>query len=128
MSASRRPPSSPPVDLPAIASVTRPWGSFRQYRHNGACTVSLMTVKPGQRLSFQSHCHRSELWIVLDEQCEVQIGDAVHHPPAGAEFWIVANTPHRLSSRGPEVRVLEVAFGDWRQEDIARYDDDYGRG
>jgi mannose-1-phosphate guanylyltransferase/mannose-6-phosphate isomerase len=86
-----------------------------------------MTVNPGQRLSFQQHDRRSELWIVLDEQCEIQIGDVVQHPSIGAEFWIPARTPHRLSSRGPQVRVLEVAFGDWQQDDINRQADDYGR-
>jgi mannose-1-phosphate guanylyltransferase/mannose-6-phosphate isomerase len=86
-----------------------------------------MTVNPGQRLSLQRHDRRSELWIILDENCEIQIGSVVHHPSIGAEFWIPAGTPHRLSSRGPQIRVLEVAFGDWQQEDIARYDDDYGR-
>ena len=34
---------------------------------------------------------------------------------------------HRLSSSGPEVRVLEVAFGNWQQADISRYEDDYKR-
>ncbi len=43
------------------------------------------------------------------------------------EIWIPAEIKHRLSSAGPEVRVLEIAFGNWQQEDIARYDDDYQR-
>src|SRR5215469_10610188 len=90
-----------PIGRPSVTSVMRPWGSFRQYSHNGLCTVSLMTVNPGQRLSFQHHDRRSELWIVLDDQCEIQIGDLVEHPSIGAEFWIPARTPHRLSSRGP---------------------------
>jgi mannose-1-phosphate guanylyltransferase/mannose-6-phosphate isomerase len=116
------------VGRPSAASVTRPWGSFRQCAHNGLCTVNLITVNPGQRLSLQFHDRRSELWIVLDERCEVQIGEVVEHPSSGAEFWIPARTPHRLSSRGPQVRILEVAFGDWQQDDITRYEDDYGRG
>jgi mannose-1-phosphate guanylyltransferase/mannose-6-phosphate isomerase len=49
------------------------------------------------------------------------------HPKAGEEIWIPANTKHRLSSAGPAVRVLEVAFGNWQQSDITRYEDDYNR-
>jgi len=86
-----------------------------------------MTVRGGHRLSFQSHRRRSELWIVLTEGCEIQIGETVYHPPVGAELWIPAGTPHRLGSRTGEARVLEVAFGDWQQDDIIRYQDDYGR-
>lgn len=116
-----------PDAQPDVALVTRPWGSFKQYANNADVTVSLMTVKAGQRLSLQSHTGRAELWIVLDDGAEVQIGDAILHPSAGDELWIPAQSQHRLSSRGPEVRVLEVAFGNWQQEDITRYSDDYAR-
>jgi mannose-1-phosphate guanylyltransferase/mannose-6-phosphate isomerase len=86
-----------------------------------------MTVQPGQRLSLQSHANRGELWIVLDEGCSVQVGDQVLYPHAGDEIWIPAKTPHRLSGLGQPARVLEVAFGDWQQADITRYEDDYQR-
>ena len=116
-----------PADKPNIAHVTRPWGSFKQYANNTDTTVSLMTVLPKQRLSLQSHTGRAELWIVLDDGAEVQVNDEILHPKAGDEIWIPAEAKHRLSSTGPEVRVLEVAFGNWQQEDISRFDDDYAR-
>ena len=46
---------------------------------------------------------------------------------AGDEIWIPANARHRLSSTGPAVQVLEVAFGSWQQADIVCYADDYAR-
>lgn len=116
-----------PAEKPPVDFVQRPWGSFYQYAHNQEVTVSLMTVKPGQRLSLQSHTGRAELWIVLGDGAEVQVGDAILHPARGAEIWISAQTRHRLSSTGPEVQVLEIAFGNWQQEDITRYADDYQR-
>lgn len=116
------PAAKPPVDF-----VERPWGSFKQYAFNRDVTVSLMTVKPGQRLSLQAHTGRAELWIVLDEGAEVTVDDQVLHPGPGDEIWIPANARHRLASVGPEVRVLEVAFGNWQQADITRYADDFKR-
>jgi mannose-1-phosphate guanylyltransferase/mannose-6-phosphate isomerase len=116
-----------PGDQPEVQRVVRPWGSFAQYANNQDVTVSLMTVEPMGRLSLQSHTGRAELWIVLDEGAVVEIDDAVHHPSAGEELWIPAGSRHRLSSAGPRVRVLEVAFGNWQQEDITRYADDYNR-
>ena len=113
--------------MPPISHITRPWGSFRQYAHNQPVTVSLMSVAPGQRLSLQSHQNRAELWIALDDGALVQVGDDIIEADAGDEIWIPAGEKHRLSSRGGIVRVLEVAFGDWRQDDITRYDDDYDR-
>jgi mannose-6-phosphate isomerase len=119
--------SSPPMDPPVVREVQRPWGKFRQYAHNVPCTVSLMTVKAGQRLSLQSHRDRSELWIVLNDKCEIQIGETLHQPDAGTELWIPASTPHRLGGRAGDAQVLEIAFGNWQQNDITRYQDDYGR-
>lgn len=117
-----------PVDQPPIGYVERPWGSFKQFAHNVPCTVSLMTVLPGQRLSLQSHTERAELWIVIDDGATVQVGETVRTCLAGEEIWIHAREKHRLSCRGnTPVRVLEVAFGNWQQDDIKRYDDDYQR-
>lgn len=118
-----------PAEKPDVAFVTRPWGSFRQYAHNRECTVSLMTVLPGERLSLQSHTGRAELWIVIDDGALVQIGDNVRPCRAGEEMWIPANEKHRLSCApgAQSVRVLEVAFGNWQQADITRYEDDFRR-
>lgn len=117
-----------PAEQPPVELVTRPWGSFKQYAHNHPVTVSLMTVTPGMRLSLQSHTMRAELWIVLDEGAVVQVGDQQLHPHAGDEVWIKVNQQHRLSCAGDQpVRVLEVAFGNWQQADITRYDDDFKR-
>jgi mannose-6-phosphate isomerase len=116
-----------PDAMPDIARVTRPWGSFAQYANNEDVTVSLMTVEPGQRLSMQSHTGRAELWIALDDGARVEIDDQVIEPKAGEELWIPAEAKHRLSSLGNRVRVLEIAFGNWQQDDITRYADDYNR-
>ncbi|MCA9968728.1 MAG: phosphomannose isomerase type II C-terminal cupin domain [Anaerolineales bacterium] len=116
-----------PAEKPAVQFVERPWGAFSQYANNEDVTVSLMTVKPGQRLSLQSHTGRAELWIALDDGAIVQVNDDIFYPKAGDEIWIPANARHRLGSNGPAVRVLEVAFGNWQQEDITRYEDDFDR-
>lgn len=117
-----------PKTKPAVELVERPWGSFKQFTNNSDCTVSLMTVLPGQRLSLQSHTRRAELWIVIDDGALVQVGEMEREHRAGDEIWIPANEKHRLSCRGEKpVRVLEVAFGNWQQDDITRYADDYKR-
>jgi mannose-1-phosphate guanylyltransferase/mannose-6-phosphate isomerase len=117
-----------PGTKPAVKFITRPWGSFKQFANNEDCTVSLMTVLPGERLSLQSHTGRAELWIVIDDGAIVQTGDTIKEYKAGDEIWIPANEMHRLScGRDEPVRVLEIAFGNWQQDDIVRYNDDYNR-
>ncbi|MBL7758260.1 MAG: phosphomannose isomerase type II C-terminal cupin domain [Chitinophagaceae bacterium] len=117
-----------PGKKPEVSFVSRPWGSFKQFANNEDCTVSLMTVLPGQRLSLQSHTGRAELWIVIDDGALVQVGEEVKEYKAGDEIWIPAREKHRLTCTGNQpVRVLEIAFGNWQQDDIQRYDDDYRR-
>ena len=117
-----------PETKPETKLVNRPWGSFRQFANNEDCTVSLMTVLPGQRLSLQSHTGRAELWIVIDDGVIVQVGDTIKKYKGGEEIWIPVQERHRLSCQGDQpVRVLEIAFGNWQQDDINRYDDDYTR-
>jgi len=117
-----------PPNKPPVAFVERPWGSFKQFAQNQNCTVSLMTVLPGQRLSLQAHSGRAELWIVIDDGAVVQVGDEQRVCNAGEEIWISRNQKHRLGScKNKPVRVLEVAFGNWQQQDIQRYADDYQR-
>ena len=116
-----------PEQQPDIALVERPWGSFRQYAHNEEVTVSLMTVKAGQRLSLQSHTGRAELWVALDDHAIVQIDDEIIYARKGDEFWIPPNTRHRLTGGDDASQVLEVAFGNWQQADITRYEDDFDR-
>jgi mannose-6-phosphate isomerase len=56
------------------------------------------------------------------------VGNEERDYEAGAEIWISVNQKHRLSCAGTRpVRVLEVAFGNWRQEDITRFADDFQR-
>jgi mannose-1-phosphate guanylyltransferase/mannose-6-phosphate isomerase len=84
-----------------------------------------MTVQPGKRLSLQSHTGRAELWIVIDDGAVVRVGAHEQVQRAGDEIWIPANEKHRLGCSGDKaVRVLEVAFGNWHQDDITRYADD----
>jgi mannose-6-phosphate isomerase len=117
-----------PDTKPPVKFVERPWGSFNQYAFNEEVTVSLMEVKPGQRLSLQSHTGRGELWIVFDEGTLIQVDDDIREYGPGDEVWIPAEARHRLSCAGDKpVRVLEVAFGNWQQEDITRYEDDFKR-
>jgi len=122
-------PTAPiPGEKPPVTLVHRPWGSFKQYAHNQPCTVSLMTVLPGQRLSLQSHIGRAELWIVIDDGAVVQLGETERACRAGEEIWIHANEKHRLSCVGDKpMRVLEIAFGNWQQADITRFADDFQR-
>jgi mannose-1-phosphate guanylyltransferase/mannose-6-phosphate isomerase len=113
---------------PPSIKVDKPWGGFEQYTHNLPCTVKIITVAPGGTLSRQYHHHRDELWVVLDGGARVELGEEVVDPKAGEKLFVPRETVHRLSAVGEgPVRVLEISFGEFDEEDIVRLEDLYGR-
>jgi mannose-1-phosphate guanylyltransferase/mannose-6-phosphate isomerase len=108
----------------------RPWGRYREYARNEPCTVWIVEMKPGEEGSLQSHENFDELWIMLTPGAVVQVGDDVLHPEVYEEVFIPRGTKHRLSNRGGAgiLRMMEVAYGEVRDDDKVRYEDRYGRG
>lgn len=108
-------------------TVERPWGSFRQLTHNTASTVKVHRIKPNVENSFQSHSKRSEFWHIISGSGIVRVDDKEYKVGPGDEYTAPIGAKHRWIS-GPEGMVLiEVATGDFDEEDIVRYEDDYGR-
>ncbi|HEU4676413.1 MAG TPA: glycosyltransferase [Motilibacteraceae bacterium] len=106
----------------------RPWGSFRRLSLNETTTVKVIEVDPGRRLSLQRHTRRGELWVVLDGPLHVHVDGVESLVPSGASVWVPRGSVHRAASPGPHTaRFLEVAFGEFREEDIERLEDDFSR-
>lgn len=121
-------PSPPRQPLDMIIESERPWGGFEQFAHNEAVTVKIITVAPSQRLSLQSHTQRDELWQVIDGPADVEVSGQAQSVAAGGRAWIPRGSTHRLGNSGTAaVRVLEIAFGHFDEEDIKRLVDDYDR-
>ena len=114
------------ADRPRI--MERPWGRCREYARNESCTVWIVEMKPGEAGSLQSHQNFDELWIMLTDGGEVQVGDEVRRVRAHDEIFIPRGTKHRLSNRSStQLRMMEVAYGEVRDEDKVRHEDKYGR-
>ena len=108
--------------------IERPWGRYREYARNEPCTVWIIEMKPGEAGSLQSHQNFDELWIMLTDGGEVQVGEVVSHPKALEEIFIPRGTKHRLKNSGNQLlRMMEVAYGEVQDADKVRYEDRYGR-
>lgn len=108
--------------------VERPWGWFDRYSLNKPSTVKILTLRPGERTSLQSHSHRKELWVALDHGLFAEIGKRMMVLRKGSTVMVGTSVRHRLGCKGKsKVRVLEISFGSFSERDIMRYEDDYGR-
>jgi mannose-1-phosphate guanylyltransferase/mannose-1-phosphate guanylyltransferase/mannose-6-phosphate isomerase len=110
-----------------VFQIERPWGNFKQFTRNELSTVKIITVKPNEILSLQSHAHRSEFWHVIAGSGTVEIGDIKKEVKIGEEFEIEVGEKHRLGAGPDGIQVLEIATGDFDEEDITHYEDKYGR-
>jgi mannose-1-phosphate guanylyltransferase/mannose-6-phosphate isomerase len=113
--------------VPNPKEVKKPWGRFIQYTLNQPTTVKILEVNPGEILSLQSHNHRDELWVPLTSGAVVEIDGHVMNPGELEPVFIPRYTKHRLSAKDQKVRVLEISFGTFDEEDVVRYEDKYGR-
>ena len=110
-----------------VFQVERPWGNFRQFTHNDSSTIKIITVKPNEILSLQSHKNRKEFWHVISGNGIIEIGEAKKDTAVGDEYEIQIGEKHRLSAGPSGIQVLEIATGDFDEEDIVHYEDKYGR-
>ena len=109
--------------------VHRPWGSYDSIDMAEGFQVKRIKVKPGARLSLQSHARRAEHWIVVRGTARVTRDNDVFELFANQSTYIPIGAKHRLENPGTEMlELIEVQSGDYLgEDDIVRYDDAYGR-
>ncbi|MFC3716973.1 mannose-1-phosphate guanylyltransferase/mannose-6-phosphate isomerase [Luteimonas soli] len=109
--------------------VHRPWGSYDSVDQDDGFQVKRIKVKPGARLSLQSHKHRAEHWIVVRGTARVTRDNDVFDLHANQSTYIPLGAKHRLENPGTQMlELIEVQSGDYLgEDDIVRYEDVYGR-
>lgn len=114
--------------LQAVTTTSAPWGRYSRYVANEPVTVKVITVQPGHRLSLQRHTQRAELWQVLDAPMDVVVDDRQWLACVDELVWVPRGSAHRVANPGNvAARLLEIAFGEFAEDDIERLQDDYSR-
>lgn len=118
--------------------VYRPWGHYRTMVLTDSFQVKEIVVKPGAQLSLQMHHHRAEHWVVVQGTAEVTQSEGhgdTHNLKSfllseDQSTYIPLGTVHRLKNPGViPLKLIEVQTGSYLgEDDIVRYNDDYGRG
>ena len=107
----------------------RPWGWYEVLFEEPGLKVKRIMVKPGKRLSLQSHEQRAENWVVVQGQALVTLGEATVKLEKRQAVFIPEKTKHRMENPGTEDLVfIEVQTGTYLgEDDITRFQDDFER-
>ena len=110
-------------------SAERPWGSWQVLGTGPGYKVKRIEVEPGCRLSYQTHQHRSEHWLVVSgiATCVID-GESVTAAP-GKHVAVERGAAHRICNDGDvQLVIIEIQRGDYTgEDDIVRLEDDYDR-
>jgi len=109
--------------------VDRPWGWYESIDAGANHQVKILTIKPGGKLSLQSHKHRSEHWVVVRGTAQVTLDKDVRLLSENESIYVPIGTVHRLENPGnTPTQIIEVQTGTYfGEDDIVRLDDIYGR-
>jgi mannose-1-phosphate guanylyltransferase/mannose-6-phosphate isomerase len=109
--------------------VQRPWGFYDSLDRGERFQVKRIVVKPGGRLSLQMHHHRAEHWVVVCGTARVTRGEETFLLSENQSTYIPLGVTHRLENPGKTpLEIIEVQSGGYLgEDDIVRFDDQYGR-
>lgn len=107
----------------------RPWGRWEILLEAPYCKVKRIIVKPKQRLSYQKHFKREELWTVVQGIATITCDGQVQDYGPGSVVHIPIEAAHRVENKTDlDVVFIEIQRGDYfGEDDIVRLEDDYGR-
>src|SRR3984885_8757565 len=109
--------------------VFRTWGSYDSLDNGEGFQVQRLSVKPGGVLSLQMHHHRAEHWIVVQGTARVTCNDKTFLLSENESTYIPIGASHRIENPGKvPLHIVEVRSGTYLgEDDIVRYEDNYGR-
>lgn len=110
-------------------TVYRPWGFYTVLAQGEGFLTKIIHVNTGQKLSVQSHNHRSEHWVVLSGTAKVILEGQEHVLDKGSSIDVPLKAIHSLQNPYDEdLEIIEVQLGELlKEDDIVRYEDIYGR-
>jgi len=109
--------------------VFRPWGSYETVDSGENFQVKRIIVKPGKKLSLQLHHQRAEHWVVVKGTATVTKDEEVFSLGENESTYIPIGVKHRLENATDQpLEIIEVQSGSYLgEDDIVRFEDDYGR-
>ncbi|MFT4326680.1 MAG: phosphomannose isomerase type II C-terminal cupin domain [Candidatus Woesearchaeota archaeon] len=107
--------------------IEKPWGFEEQLTLNEETTVKILVANPGEELSYQTHEHRDEFWMVLSDEAVVVLNDEEKILKKNDTLEVFKGDKHQLKGGLKGSTILEISTGGWDADDITRLKDKYNR-
>jgi mannose-6-phosphate isomerase-like protein (cupin superfamily) len=107
----------------------RPWGNYKVIHTDETSQVKKLVVNPGKRISLQIHNFRAEHWFIVSGQGIAELDGKEVEVTPGDSVDVPIGSKHRIANGAAEPLIfIEIQTGSsFSEDDIIRYDDDFGR-
>lgn len=115
----------------------RPWGWYETLAQDlpggliageGGYLVKRLWLNPDNRISLQRHHHRCEHWLVVQGSGTLESDGEDLAAAVGTTLFVPQGAIHRATAGPAGLLIIEVQRGlELREDDIERFEDDYGR-
>jgi len=109
--------------------VKRPWGSFFVLSQTDTHKVKRLEIYAHSSLSLQSHEFRSEHWVVVEGEANVQLAGHRKTLTLDQTLFVPKGVRHRIKNKTAQrLVIVETQTGTYfGEDDEVRYEDEYGR-
>ncbi len=113
----------------SVEKENRPWGRFFVLYSEPRFKIKKIEVNPGERLSYQYHEKRSEVWTIIEGKGFLTLDGKTKTYKSGDTILIPKGKKHRVENKENKKLVfVEVQTGSYfGEDDIFRLEDDYNR-
>ncbi len=106
-----------------------PWGHWLVVAVGDGYVNKHIHVNPHSALSKHVHHKRTELWVIIEGEGQVQVAGQMQKLLEKQSLSIAPGVPHRIANKSDKpLRLIEIQMGDYLCEsDLLRLEDNYGR-
>ena len=79
-------------------TVDKPWGEYLNLLETSYCKVKKITIKTRQRLSYQYHHNRNEIWAIVSGRGEVTLDEQESLVEVGDVVEVSVGCKHRIKN------------------------------
>ena len=107
----------------------RPWGYYQILFSNKYTKIKRIVIKSEQRLSYQYHNKRQEVWFIIKGKLTVVLDGNIYKKKPCQYIQIPLGAKHRAWNKtNKDVEFIEIQTGTYfGEDDIVRIHDDYKR-